>query len=656
MQNDIRSDIKRSCTFPRLAQVFFIFVISSFIKTGVNAQECPPNIDFESGTLDNWSCYTGSVAAINGNHVYSLFPSNGPVSNQHTINSRQSNQLDPYGGFPTTAPNGSGYSVRLGNDEAGGQAEGIAYEFTIPANQDFYSLIYHYAVVFQDPNHQIFQQPQLEIEITNVSDNEIIHCSSFTFIPFGSILPGFFISPIVADSTNVWCKDWTAVSINLNGHAGKTIRLFFKTGDCTFIRHFGYAYVDVNTECSSEFVGAAFCPDDTALQVTAPWGYQNYTWFNNNFTKVLGSDQSLGFNPPPPPGTQLAVEVTPYEGYGCLDTLYTTLMDTLTIQSHAGKDILSCNEELVQVGVNPIPGYFYHWDPPDGLTNPLIANPMAGPSVTTPYVLTTTSFGGGCATPDTVIVTASIIDTTFTLLGKDAYCIGSGDSAVLVLPPTTSIQWFKDDIAINIPSTNRYTATQSGDYHAILINSDGCSITTGKKNIYIEEPVSGIRYPTQYVVIDYPQQLTAREFGIAAEWSPTTFLTNPGTFTPTFDGPDDILYTVAILTRAGCVTVDTQLVQITKEIKIHVPTAFTPNNDGLNDYFRPIPMGIKEFKSFRIYNRWGQLIFDLRSNPRGWDGMIGGKPQSSQVFVWVAEGVGVDNRNYYEKGTFTLVR
>ncbi len=654
MQNVRGTDIKSICSSPVGRVVLLVHALLLF-HVGLKAQ-CPPNIDFESGTLDNWTCYTGSVAALAGNHVFSLFPSNGPVPNQHTINSRLDNQVDPYGGFPVTAPNGSGYSIRLGNDEAGGQGEGIAYEFTIPSNQDFYSLIYHYAVVFQDPNHQIFQQPRLEIEITNITDNEVIHCSSFTFIPFGSILPGFFISPIVADSTNVWCKDWTAVSINLNGHAGKRIRLFFKTGDCTFIRHFGYAYIDVNTECSSEFVGAAFCPDDTAIQVSAPWGYQNYTWYNSNFTQVLGADQSIGFNPPPPPGTRLAVEVTPYEGYGCLDTLYTTLADTLTIFSNAGADILSCNQDPVPIGANPKPGLFYHWQPPEGLSNPGIANPMAGPAVTTPYILTTTSFGGGCATRDTVLVTASIIDTTLSLLGKDAYCLGMGDSAVLVLPPTTSIQWFKDDIPISIPNTNRYTVTQTGDYHATLFNSDGCSISTGKKYILIEAPVPGIAYPTQYVVIDYPHQLTARDFGIGAEWSPGTYLNNANSFTPIFDGPTDILYTIAIETLAGCITIDTQLVQITKEIKIHVPTAFTPNNDGLNDYFKPIPMGIRDFKYFRVFNRWGQLIFDLRSNPRGWDGTIAGKPQASQVFVWVAEGVGVDNRVYHEKGTFTLVR
>ena len=91
--------------------------------------------------------------------------------------------LDPYGGFPINCPNGSGRSIKLGNDAGGGLAEGISYEFTIPAGQNEYSLIYHYAVVFQDPNHQQFEQPRMEIEITNVTDNRIIDCSSFTFFP-----------------------------------------------------------------------------------------------------------------------------------------------------------------------------------------------------------------------------------------------------------------------------------------------------------------------------------------------------------------------------------------------------------------------------------------------------------------------------------------
>lgn len=432
-----------------------------------NSQVCPTNIDFESGTFSGWTCYTGGVAAVSGQNVISLSQS-GPVFDRHTLMSSANSGVDPYGGFPMTCPNGSGYSVRLGNDQAGTQAEGISYEFTIPAGRDVYSLIYHYAVVFQDPNHQQYEQPRLELEIKNVTDDKIIDCSSFTFVPYGSLLPGFFEAPNVSGDTPVWCKDWTAVSINLNGHAGKTIRLFFKTGDCTFRRHFGYAYVDVNSECSGEFVGATYCPDDTAINVVAPYGYSAYTWFNKTFTQILGNSQKLVLDPPPPVGTDIAVAVVPYHGYGCLDTFYAKLIDTLTVKSVAGKNAFSCNRAPVQIGANPKPGLVYSWSPVAGLNNSNIANPFATPAVTTTYILTTRNSGGGCVDIDTVVVQASVIDSTLRLLGKAAYCIDSDDSAVLIVQNTDSIQWFRDNVPIRFTNQARYRVNQTGEYCAAI--------------------------------------------------------------------------------------------------------------------------------------------------------------------------------------------
>ena len=464
------------------------FILTLFLITLVSLRslsQCPPNLDFEMGTFDNWTCYTGNVSAAGGTNNIFLTNSGGPMPTQHTMYSAPSAEVDYFGGFPVLCPNGSGHSIRLGNNTGGGQAEGISYEFTIPAGRDVYSLIYHYAVVFQDPNHEIFQQPRLEIEVLNVTDNTVLYCSSFTFIPFGNVLPGFFVSPYQQDTTTVWCKDWSAVSINLDNNAGKTIRLFFKTGDCTFTRHFGYAYIDVNSECSSEFVGATYCPDDAFVNVTAPYGYQQYTWYNSNFTQTLGTSQNIMFNPPPPVGTTIAVEVVPYNGYGCLDTLYAQLIDTLTVISYAGRDTLSCNRSLVPLGAIPKPGLTYSWTPAAGLSDPNIANPRAGPAVTTTYILTTSSAGGGCPDTDTVVVRASIIDTSISVLGKLAYCITSGDSTVLFVQPTDRIQWLKDGLPISGQSNIRYRANQSGTYQAILFNSDGCVATTEEKIVNI---------------------------------------------------------------------------------------------------------------------------------------------------------------------------
>src|SRR5204863_4616511 len=188
------------------------------------------------------------------------------------------------------------------------------------------------------------EQPRMEIEISNVTDNTVISCASFTFIAMGTSLPGFQVSN-QSDTTAVLYKDWSAVSVDLDGNAGKTIRLFFKTADCTFRRHFGYAYVDVNSECSSEFVGSMYCRDDTVVNVTAPYGYQSYTWYNSTFTQILGRQQTISFSPLPVSGTTYAVVISPYDGYGCPDTLFAKLVDSLTVISNAGKDVLSCNED-----------------------------------------------------------------------------------------------------------------------------------------------------------------------------------------------------------------------------------------------------------------------------------------------------------------------
>ena len=621
------------------------------------AQTCPPNIDFETGTFNGWICYLGSTAAVNGANIITISPS-APTPNRQTMYSYAANagELDEYGGFPVVCPNGSGYSIRLGNNLPGTQAEGISYQFRIPDNQNVFSLIYHYAVVFQDPNHRPEEQPRMEIEVKNVTDNQIITCSSFTFIPYGTLLPGFFTSPNPRGDTPVWCKNWSAVSVNLDNMAGKTIRLFFKTADCTFRRHFGYAYIDVNSECTDEFVGAKYCPDDTAVNVTAPYGYQNYTWYNNTFSKVLGSDQTIRFAPPPPVGTTVAVEVVPYNGYGCLDTLYARLIDTLTITANAGRDTISCNLSPVVIGANSKPGLVYSWTPTAGLSDPKISNPLATPDVTTSYVVATRHDGGGCLNTDTVVVKASIIKDSLALIGKAVYCFGSGDSTILVVQPTESIQWFKDGIAINGADQYEFRVTKSGTYFAILSNNDGCSVTTNSQAVIIDKARPGITYPVQYAVIDLPTNLEAREFGATALWSPANFLDNAASYTPTFRSSVDQLYTVEIKTTTGCVTVDTQMVKVVTHADIYVPSAFTPNDDERNDILRPTLMGIKELHYFRVYNRWGQLMFETRTNYAGWDGKYKGAPQSTQGFVWIVEGVGVDGRLYTKKGTSTLIR
>lgn len=637
-----------------LPLLLFKAFLLSFYFSG-SAQSCPYNIDFETGTFNGWTCYTGTTAASGGQNVISLSSSGGPVYDRHTMYTANSGGVDPFGGFPVSCPNGSGHSIRLGSTQAGGQAEGISYEFTIPANANSYSLVYNYAVVFQSPNHQAYEQPRMEIEVTNVTDNTPISCASFSFIAVGSSLPGFMVSSL-NDTVPVLYKDWSTVSVDLSGNAGKTIRLFFKTADCTFRRHFGYAYIDVNSECSSNFVGATYCPDDTLINVTAPYGYQSYTWYDSAVTTVLGTQQVLTLVPPPPSGTTIAVKLEPYSGYGCPQTLFTILKDSLTVTANAGRDGLSCNSNPVSIGINPKPGLRYAWMPVLGLSDPHIANPLAAPNTTTTYIVTTTNTGGGCRTTDTVVVRASFINDSLQLIGKAAFCADNGDSAVLSVNPTNSIRWFKNDVGINGAVQTGYRVRTSGTYHALLKNADGCSIATRKQSIIIDTAKPGIRYPLEYALSNVPLTLQARKIGETVLWNPAINLNTQTSFTPTFKGSADQSYTIEIRTNTGCLAVDTQLVKKIEKVDIFVPTAFTPNKDGRNDYLRPTLIGLRDLRFFRIFNRWGQLLFETRKILPGWDGISKGMEQQAQTVVWILEGVGVDGVVYTQKGTTVLIR
>lgn len=811
---------------PNFKQIgLFVCILLSGWDADIRAQVCPPNIDFEMGNFEGWRFYTGNVLNNGGIHNFVLTETPTPVDGRHTMLSAIGAGIDPYGGFPTNSPNGSAYSIKLGNDMGGGEGEAISYEFTIPANRDTYSLLYYYAVVFQDPQHQEYEQPRMEIEIKNITDNSRIECASFSFIPFGSGLPGFFESPYQIGNTPILCKDWTPVTINLDGNAGKTIQLTFRTGDCTFRRHFGYAYIDVDTDCSGEFVGASFCPQDDKIDVYAPYGFSSYTWFNSSMTTQIGTGQVLTLSPPPPSGTKINVRLTPYPGFGCEQTLSTRLIDNLVTTANAGRDTLSCNLGPVRIGSIPRPGLEYQWTPITGLSNAAVANPVAIPAVTTQYVLTVKSPGGGCSSTDTVKVIASNLGNSLRVLGKPEYCIGSGDSAVLQVDKALVINWYKNQQRITGETTTMYRVTETGLYNASLEDEYGCSaqtppqtinissipsadfrinnpvqclagnqftfinastnalgtmqyswsyggnefgssrdlayrfteagnflvkmvvrtnsacadsleipvtlypspiplfdanaicmgmpfifnnstddnigspityswsidgspfsslrlppprefnlpgshqvtlgvsseqcplpVQTLTKTLKVESPASDRRYPVTFALRNIPLLVEARNIGITAKWHPTVYLSDSSKYDPTFTGSADFEYTITLTTEGGCKTVDTLLVQIVEKADIVVPTAFTPNRDGLNDFLKPILMGVKELRYFRIFNRWGELVyFTDKSNP-GWDGTFKGNLQPSQPYVWMTEGISISGEVITKKGTAILVR
>ena len=86
-----------------------------------------------------------------------------------------------------------------------------------------------------------------------------------------------------------------------------------------------------------------------------------------------------------------------------------------------------------------------------------------------------------------------------------------------------------------------------------------------------------------------------------------------------------------------------------------VPNAFTPGGNS-NALFRPICIGISALEYFRVYNRWGQLLYSTSQMGQGWDGRIQGKMQESNAYLWILKGTDYSGRVISKKGTVVLIR
>ena len=234
------------------------------------------------------------------------------------------------------------------------------------------------------------------------------------------------------------------------------------------------------------------------------------------------------------------------------------------------------------------------------------------------------------------------------------------ETGMILLTATggATYQWFLNAAPLAGITAATLTATQPGLYTVELISAQGCRAPgTGSATLTgVVGPGSNIRYRTINAVRDQPQTLQARSIGASYSWSPAIGLSAANIANPVFRATQGQEYLITIRTPGNCVLVDTQTVRIFANGNIYVPTAFTPNADGLNDKLEFFSIGIKQFNFLRIFNRWGQLVFETRSDQVFWDGRFNGILQATGVYVWYAEGITNDDVKIFQKGLVTLVR
>jgi gliding motility-associated-like protein len=395
-------------------------------------------------------------------------------------------------------------------------------------------------------------------------------------------------------------------------------------------------------------------------------GIQNWQWYFGDGGTSNTQNTSHTY---PAANTTYTVKLAVTDLNGCKDSISRPITTPPLFVADAGNDTAVCLAPIVTVPLNASAGNTYSWTPAGVLNNPSIRNPIATISATTKFFVTITN-AAGCTAVDSVTITlSSSINPTLTInTPKLSICKGNGTTFTATFTNGGSnpiFQWYKNNIAVGVNSSS-YVDNNLNDGDIIkckLTSNISCASPNNVESnsivMAVVNPSSNIRYPTVSTLYNQNVQLQARNFsGPGYVWEPNVGLNNNIIINPIFNYTQTKEYLVKINTPIGCTIVDTQLVVINGRKGLYVPKAFSPNNNGANDRLYPILVGIKQLLYFRVYNRWGILVFETNSgNPAlGWTGYYKGQPQPVETYTWIAEAIDIDNLTIKKSGSTLLIR
>lgn len=266
-----------------------------------------------------------------------------------------------------------------------------------------------------------------------------------------------------------------------------------------------------------------------------------------------------------------------------------------------------------------------------------------------------------------------------------------GNSVILSASQGMAYEWRQNNILIADATSPTFIASQSGAYRVIVTDNLGCRDTSDVVQLNAINVDATVTGPST-IPCDGEVTLTAPQAMASYEWyyngqpsggSGNTLKTNKaGSYTVrvTNEGCTLTTATAFIVTLdmngdcdsdgltngaecpggINCPDNDNDgrpdYLQNDKSQPIIMPKLFSPNGDGINDIITPVTPGLKTFTSLKIYNRWGNLVFESRDRDKGWDGKTQGKPQPNDSYVWICTGTDYNGRTFSTKGIFTLIR
>ena len=345
---------------------------------------------------------------------------------------------------------------------------------------------------------------------------------------------------------------------------------------------------------------------------------------------------------------------------------------------NAGNTNCSINSETIWTNVHPLPPHrslqqalgclnkdlilqappffsAYQWSGPNGfqstLTNAVVTNLQYADSGLYTLLLTGDF---GCSVTDSFYV--KIFPGT-TILIDPLYEICEGTSVELEATGDGTYLWSPSMALSNTTIPNPVANPRDSiEYKVVLTNSWGCKDSAIVTINVFKKPVVNAG-PDKVILVGDTAMLNGTVSGTAVNysWSSSTTLSNINSLQPNAFPIAETRYTLNVSSTVGCGNEsDEVIVKVYKEVLM--PNAFTPNNDGLNDVFRVLPLDNYEVISFDVYSRWGQKIFSTTNAHRGWDGTIKGQPQPTGAYVYYIEMKSRTGKKIIKKGSVMLIR
>jgi gliding motility-associated-like protein len=231
---------------------------------------------------------------------------------------------------------------------------------------------------------------------------------------------------------------------------------------------------------------------------------------------------------------------------------------------------------------------------------------------------------------------------------------------VLKAPAHTNAtyHWYKDDVLIPAATSEIYTVPDNNDAqgsYVVNISLPGFCINSLPYSVIFSE-LNKFSLGADTFLCD-----TATTTLNASLLTAVNYVWQDGSNDPTFNVNRSGTYWVQIRDVNGCIKRDSINVTIENcdACRLFIPSAFTPNDDGLNDVFKTKPqcpnLGMLNF-TLRVYNRWGQLVFMTNDTNKGWDGTYKNKRLDQGVYVYLVDYSVKQDKLLQQKGTITLVR